>query len=56
MRYLRDYGAGSLTHGQLLKRMHIDADTFRRIIDTLVQSETILATRLEKGGLEYMLA
>ena len=56
MRYLRDYGAGSLTHGQFLKRMHIDADTFRRIIDTLVQSETILATQLEKGGLEYMLA
>ncbi len=53
LRYLRDYGAGSLTHGQLLKRMHIDADTFRRIIDTLVQSETILVTQLEKGGLRY---
>ena len=53
LRYLRDYGAGSLTHGQLLKRMHIDADTFRRIIDTLVQSETIFATPLDKGGLRY---
>ena len=53
LRYLRDYGNGSMTHGQLLKRMHIDADTFRRIIDTLVQSETILATQLEKGGLRY---
>ena len=53
LRYLRDYGGGSLTHGQLLKRMHIDADTFRRIIDTLVQSETIFATPIDKGGLRY---
>jgi len=39
----------------LTKRMHIDADTFRRIIDTLMQSELITATPLEKGGLQYTL-
>ena len=56
IRYLRDYGVnGSLTHGQLLKRMHIDADTFRRIIDTLIQSEMIAAAPLTKGGFKYTL-
>jgi len=54
LRYLRDYGVnGSLNHGQLLKKMHIDADTFRRIIETLLQSELIVATPLDKGGFRY---
>jgi len=56
MRYLRDYGRnGTLKHGQLLKRMHIDTDSFRRVIDTLIQSELITVTKIEKGGLEYTL-
>jgi len=56
MRYLRDYGRnGSLNHGALLRYMHIDADTFRRVIDTLMQCELIAVTQLDKGGLRYSL-
>ena len=53
LRYLRDYGHGSLFHGQLLRYMHIDADTFRRVIETLLQSELITATELSRGGYRY---
>ena len=53
LRYLRDYGNGSLTHGMLLRYMHIDADAFRRVIDTLLQSELITATALTRGGYRY---
>jgi len=56
MRYLRGYGKnGSLNHGALLRYLHIDADTFRRVVDTLAQSELIAITQLEKGGLRYTL-
>jgi hypothetical protein len=55
LRYLRDYGNGSLNHGRLLRYLHIDADTFRRVIDTLVQSELITAEQLSRGGLRYSL-
>ena len=56
MRYLRDYGAnGSLNHGALLRYMHIDSDTFRRVIETLVQSELITAEALTRGGFRYTL-
>ena len=53
LRYLRDYGHGTLMHGQLLRYMHIDADTFRRVIETLLQSELITATELTRGGYRY---
>ena len=53
MRYLRDYGHGTLKHGQLLRYMHIDADSFRRVIETLLQSELITATELSRGGYQY---
>ena len=53
LRYLRDYGHGTLMHGQLLRYMHIDADTFRRVIETLLQSELITATELSRGGYRY---
>ena len=53
LRYLRDYGKGTLTHGILLRYMHIDADTFRRVIDTLLQSELISAMPLTRGGYRY---
>ena len=55
IRYLRDYGGGSLNHGQLLRYLHIDADTFRRVIDTLVQSELISVQQLSRGGFRYSL-
>ena len=55
IRYLRDYGGGSLNHGQLLRYLHIDADTFRRVIETLVQSELVTATQLTRGGFRYTL-
>ena len=53
LRYLRDYGQGALFHGQLLRYMHIDADTFRRVIEPLLQSELITATELSRGGSRY---
>ncbi len=55
LRYLRDYG-GSLRHSVLLRYMHIDADAFRRVIETLIQSEMVVATQLDKGALLYSLA
>ena len=55
IRYLRDYGSGALNHGQLLRYLHIDADTFRRVIDTLVQSEMISVSQLSRGGFRYTL-
>ena len=55
VRYLRDYGHGSLNHGQLLRYMHIDADTFRKVIDTLTESEMIVSHPLSKGGFRYSL-
>lgn len=55
IRYLRDYGSGALNHGQLLRYLHIDADTFRRVIDTLVQSEMISVAQLSRGGFRYTL-
>ena len=55
MRQLRDH-SGKMMHGALLRNMHVDADTLRRVVDTLIQSELIVARQLDKGGLEYMLA
>ena len=56
IRYLRDYGAhGALNHGALLRYMHVDSDTFRKAIETLVQSEMISATPLSRGGFRYAL-
>ena len=55
IRQLRDH-SGKMLHGALLRNMHVDADTLRRVVDTLIQSEIIVARQLDKGGLEYMLA
>ena len=54
IRIIRDYG-GTMNHGMLLRYMHVDADTLRKVIDTLVQSELVVATQLAKGGLRYTL-
>ncbi|MCR5752019.1 MAG: bifunctional DNA primase/polymerase [Kiritimatiellae bacterium] len=55
IRQLRDH-SGKMLHGALLRNMHVDADTLRRVVDTLIQSEIVVARQLDKGGLEYMLA
>ena len=55
LRYLRDYGHGEMKHTMLLRHMHIDADAFRRLIETLIQSELIAATPLSRGGFLYRL-
>jgi len=55
LRYLRDYGHGEMKHGTLLRYMHIDTDAFRRVIETLIQSELIAATPLSRGGFLYRL-
>ena len=47
------YEAGR--HGLLLKRMHIDADSFRRVIGTLVETETIAVSEGQKNSLAYTL-
>ena len=54
LRLLRDYG-GQMNHGMLLRYMHIDADTLRKVVDTLVQSELIVAEQLTRGGFRYRL-
>ena len=54
IRLLRDYG-GQMNHGMLLRYMHIDADTLRKVIDTLVQSELVIAEQLTRGGFRYRL-
>ena len=55
IRQLRDH-SGKMMHGALLRNMHVDADTLRRVVDTLIQSELVVARQLDKGGLEYSLA
>jgi len=54
IRILRDYGC-SMNHGMLLRYMHIDSDTFRKVIDTLKESELITVHPLAKGGFRYSL-
>ena len=55
LRYLREAEGKSLRHGLLLKRMHIDADSFRRVIGTLVEKETIAVSEGQKNSLAYTL-
>lgn len=54
VRYLKAAG-GTMKHGALLKRLHIDCDTFRRVIDTLVESETITEQKITATRSEYHL-
>ena len=55
IRCIRDYGHGAMNHGMLLRYMHVDADTLRKVIETLVQSELLSATPLTRGGYRYEL-
>ncbi|MCR5015479.1 MAG: DUF3987 domain-containing protein, partial [Ruminococcus sp.] len=55
LRYLRDYGHGEMKHTDLLRFMHIDAESFRKIIDTLLESELIAARPITRGGYIYSL-
>jgi len=54
LRQLKNHD-GVMSHGQLLRNMHIDADSMRRVIETLIQSELIIAQPLQKGGFRYAL-
>ncbi len=54
IRYLKEAG-GHLRHGLLLKRMHVDADTFRKVMETLAESEIIAARPGRNNGTTYFL-
>lgn len=55
LRQIRNQG-GEISHGHLLRNLHIDSDTMRRVIDTLIQSELITVQPLQRGGLKYVMA
>ena len=54
IRHLTKHG-GEMKGGKLLKAMHIDANTFEKIIDTLVKSEMVVETPIKSGGVIYKL-
>ena len=54
IRLLRTYG-DEMKHGRLLRLMHVDADTLRRVVETLVESELVRVTQLSRGGAAYSL-
>ena len=56
IRLLLEFGDGSMLHGELLRRMHIDSDAFRKVINTMLESEELTAQPVEKGGLLYTLS
>ncbi len=55
IRYLKEFGKGKISHSTLLRYMHVDADTFRRIIDTLLESDMLVVKNGPKGGNVYIL-
>ena len=55
IRYLKEATDETMRHGALLKRMHIDADTFRRVIETMLQCETVTALQSPSGAVLYKL-
>lgn len=55
IRYLKDAPEKTLRHSALLKRLHIDADTFRRVIETMVQCESISPIQQPNGAILYKL-
>ncbi len=55
IRYLQEADRNTLSHSRLLKRMHIDSDSFRRIVETLLESEMICIKKGERGGAIYVL-
>ena len=44
-----------MNHGMLLRCLHIDADSFRRVIGTLVETETIAVSEGQQNSLAYTL-
>ena len=58
IRLLLEFGEGSMLHGELLRRMHIDSDAFRKVINTMLESEELTAQPVDGkgGGLLYRLA
>lgn len=55
VRYLKESSEQTMRHGALLKRMHIDADTFRKVVDTMLQCETVAAIQGPSGAVLYKL-
>ncbi len=55
LRILREYGQGQMLHKHLLQRMHVDADTLHRVIDTLLQADLIFEKKVSRGGKMYFL-
>ena len=49
VRYLTEAG-GEYDHGALLKRMHESKETFQQIMDTLVESGSVVAEWHPTGG------
>lgn len=48
MRILRARG-GRMAHGVLLKASHLDRDTFRRVIETLIEGSQVVRERVNAG-------
>ena len=55
VRYLREASDRTMRHGALLKRLHIDADTFRKVVDTMLQCETVATLQGPSGAVLYRL-
>lgn len=55
IRYLKDTPEKTMRHSALLKRLHIDADTFRRVVETMVQCESIAPIQQPNGAILYKL-
>jgi len=50
LRKVRGEPGGEIAHSVLLKRMKLDADHFRKLIETLQERGDLLATQRETGG------
>ncbi len=57
IRILTEYD-GSLPHSALLRKMKIDSDAFRKVINTMLESEELVAESIDGkgGGVNYQLA
>jgi hypothetical protein len=45
----------AMSHSELLRKMRIDSDDFRKVINTMLESEELIAEPIDKGGLRYVL-
>ena len=47
---------GRISHGKLLRNSHLDKDSFKRIVETLIESGTLRKEFGDRGGVFYVLA